>query len=114
MTQPTQDRKPFQDSGPAQDAQGRQELAVTAQPDPGTPSTRDIARVPDLAGSAGRVGPVRTRMPVYVDLLPPCNAGCPAGENIQEWLRLIKHGQEEAVWRQQTRDNPFPAIYGRV
>lgn len=21
--------------------------------------------------------------PIYVDLLPPCNAGCPAGENIQ-------------------------------
>jgi hypothetical protein len=26
-------------------------------------------------------GPVRDRRPVYVDLLPPCNAGCPAGEN---------------------------------
>ena len=24
-------------------------------------------------------GPVRERRPVYVDLLPPCNAGCPAG-----------------------------------
>ncbi|HIW30026.1 MAG TPA: NAD(P)-binding protein [Candidatus Luteococcus avicola] len=75
---------------------------------------RDITQLPDLASTAGRVGPVRTRMPIYVDLLPPCNAGCPAGENIQEWLRLIKHGQEEAAWRQLTRDNPFPAIHGRV
>lgn len=81
---------------------------------PGDRTGRDITRLPDLAGGAGRVGPVRTRMPVYVDLLPPCNAGCPAGENIQEWLRLIKHGQEEAAWRQLTRDNPFPAIHGRV
>jgi tRNA uridine 5-carboxymethylaminomethyl modification enzyme gidA len=47
-------------------------------------------------------------------MLPPCNAGCPAGENIQEWLRLIKAGQHEAAWRQLTADNPFPAIHGRV
>ncbi|GAA1394105.1 NAD(P)-binding protein [Luteococcus peritonei] len=78
------------------------------------PTARDITQLPDLATGTSRVGPVRTRMPIYVDLLPPCNAGCPAGENIQEWLRLIKHGQEESAWRQLTRDNPFPAIHGRV
>ncbi len=75
---------------------------------------RDITRLPDLSHGAGRVGPVRSRKPLYVDLLPPCNAGCPAGENIQEWLRLIKAGEAEAAWRQLTRDNPFPAIHGRV
>jgi formate dehydrogenase beta subunit len=53
-------------------------------------------------------------MPVYVDLLPPCNNACPAGENIQEWLRLVKAGQEELAWRQLVMDNPFPAIHGRV
>jgi NADPH-dependent glutamate synthase beta subunit-like oxidoreductase len=53
-------------------------------------------------------------MPVYVDLLPPCNNACPAGENIQEWLRLVKAGQEELAWRQLVQDNPFPAIHGRV
>lgn len=77
-------------------------------------TNRDITKLPDLGVGAGRVGPQRTRMPVYVDLLPPCNAGCPAGENIQEWLRLIKANEEEAAWRQLTRDNPFPAIHGRV
>ncbi|HMR12529.1 MAG TPA: NAD(P)-binding protein, partial [Arachnia sp.] len=45
---------------------------------------------------------------------PPCNAGCPAGENIQEWLRLIKAGNAVAAWRQLVKDNPFPAIHGRV
>ncbi|MGL5247430.1 MAG: NAD(P)-binding protein [Brooklawnia sp.] len=74
----------------------------------------DITQLPDLAEGAGRVGPVRTRMPIYVDLLPPCNNACPAGENIQEWLRLIKENQAEAAWRQLVRDNPFPAIHGRV
>lgn len=75
---------------------------------------KDMTQLPDLTRAEGRVGPVRTRMPVYVDLLPPCNNACPAGENIQEWLRLVKAHQHEAAWRELTRDNPFPAIHGRV
>ena len=51
---------------------------------------QDITARPDLARTTGRVTPTRTRRPVYLDMLPPCNAGCPAGENIQQWLRLIK------------------------
>ena len=78
------------------------------------PFRLDMTHLPDLAATAGRVGPVRTRMPVYVDLLPPCNKACPAGENIQEWLRLVKAGADEAAWRELTRNNPFPAIHGRV
>ncbi|MGK0541212.1 MULTISPECIES: NAD(P)-binding protein [Propionimicrobium] len=74
----------------------------------------DVTAVPDLALGTSKIGPVRTQIPIYVDLLPPCNNACPAGENIQEWLRLIKEGKEEAAWRQLVRDNPFPAIHGRV
>ncbi len=75
---------------------------------------RDITQRPDLAEGAGRVAPVRSRKPIYVDLLPPCNAGCPAGENIQAWLELTKNGDLEGAWRVLTKDNPFPAIHGRV
>ena len=75
---------------------------------------RDMTVQPDLSHTAGRVAPVRSRKPIYLDMLPPCNAGCPAGENIQEWLRLIKAGEAEAAWRQLVADNPFPAIHGRV
>ncbi len=75
---------------------------------------RDITQLPDLAAGSGRVAPVRSRMPVYVDLLPPCNNACPAGENIQEWLRLVKARQDEAAWRELVKNNPFPAIHGRV
>ncbi len=75
---------------------------------------RDITQLPNLAAEGGRVAPVRSRMPVYVDLLPPCNNGCPAGENIQEYLRLVKAGQDEAAWRELVKNNPFPAIHGRV
>ena len=75
---------------------------------------RDLTPLPDLLHGSARAGPVRTRRPVYLDLLPPCNAGCPAGENIQAWLGYAQAGQHEQAWRQLTQDNPFPAIHGRV
>lgn len=75
---------------------------------------RDITGLPDLGVEGGRVAPVRTRMPIYVDLLPPCNNACPAGENIQEWLRLVKAGEDQAAWLELVKNNPFPAIHGRV
>ena len=75
---------------------------------------RDLTPLPDLVHGAARAGPVRTRRPVYLDLLPPCNAGCPAGENIQAWLGFAQAGQHEQAWRQLVADNPLAAIHGRV
>jgi NADPH-dependent glutamate synthase beta subunit-like oxidoreductase len=75
---------------------------------------RDLTPLPDLLHGAARAGPVRTRRPVYLDLLPPCNAGCPAGENIQAWLGFAQAGQHEQAWRQLVADNPLAAIHGRV
>src|ERR1700744_1101773 len=75
---------------------------------------RDLTPVPDLVQGAGLTGAARARRPVYVDLLPPCNAGCPAGENIQAWLAHAETGDHERAWRQLVADNPMPAIHGRV
>jgi NADPH-dependent glutamate synthase beta subunit-like oxidoreductase len=77
-------------------------------------SPRDITPLPDLAHGRSRGGPVRAERPVYVDLLPPCNAACPAGENIQEWLARVQAGEHERAWRVLVADNPFAAIHGRV
>ncbi len=63
---------------------------------------------------ANKTGTWRTERPVYVDRLPPCNAQCPAGEDIQGWLFHAESGDYEAAWRHLMRDNPFPAIMGRV
>ena len=63
---------------------------------------------------ANKTGSWRTSRPVYVDRLPPCNNACPAGENIQQWLFHAEGGDYEAAWRQLTRDNPLPAVMGRV
>jgi 2-oxoacid:acceptor oxidoreductase delta subunit (pyruvate/2-ketoisovalerate family) len=63
---------------------------------------------------ANRTGSWRTERPTYVDLMPPCNHACPAGENIQQWLYHAEDGSYEAAWRQIMLDNPLPAIMGRV
>ena len=63
---------------------------------------------------ANKTGSWRTLKPVYLDRLPPCNATCPAGEDIQGWLFHAEGGHYEAAWRHLVRDNPFPAIMGRV
>jgi len=63
---------------------------------------------------ANKTGSWRTERPQYVDRLPPCNATCPAGEDIQGWLFHAESGDYEAAWRHLTRDNPFPAVMGRV
>lgn len=73
----------------------------------------DITRPPDLAHEQFS-GPQRTQHPVYVDLLPPCNHACPAGENIQAWLALVQQGQFKEAWESIMLDNPLPAVHGRV
>ncbi|WP_298209317.1 NAD(P)-binding protein [Ferrimicrobium sp.] len=74
----------------------------------------DVTPLPDLSRGRSLTGPSRSRRPIYLDLLPPCNVACPAGENIQSWLAHIDAGQFEQAWRQLVLDNPFPSIHGRV
>ncbi|HTW72541.1 MAG TPA: NAD(P)-binding protein [Acetobacteraceae bacterium] len=74
---------------------------------------RDLTPLVDPSREAG-TGPFRTRRPVYVDLLPPCNNACPAGENIQGWLALAQAGEYRKAWELLVADNPLPATHGRV
>ena len=63
---------------------------------------------------ANKTGSWRSERPLYVDRLPPCNAQCPAGEDIQGWLYHAEGGDYERAWRHLIRDNPLPAVMGRV
>jgi NADPH-dependent glutamate synthase beta subunit-like oxidoreductase len=63
---------------------------------------------------ANKTGSWREERPVYVHRLPPCNHACPAGENIQQWLYHAESGDYEAAWRELVKDNPLPAVMGRV
>jgi 2-oxoacid:acceptor oxidoreductase delta subunit (pyruvate/2-ketoisovalerate family) len=63
---------------------------------------------------ANHTGSWRTSRPVYLDRLPPCNHACPAGEDIQGWLYFAEEGRYKEAWEALMRDNPFPALHGRV
>ena len=56
----------------------------------------------------------RTARPVYLNRLPPCNHACPAGENVQAWLAEAQAGRSREAWARIVRDNPLPAVHGRV
>lgn len=73
----------------------------------------DFTPIVDLVAEPG-TGPVRERRPVYVDLLPPCNHACPAGENIRAWLAHARAGRSREAWLTLVKDNPLPAVHGRV
>ncbi|MGH8636342.1 MAG: NAD(P)-binding protein [Burkholderiales bacterium] len=68
----------------------------------------------DARDTMHRKPPVRTMRPLYVDRLPPCNHACPAGENVQAWLAEAQSGRYRQAWEIIVRDNPLPAVHGRV
>lgn len=44
----------------------------------------------------------------------PCQAACPAGTDIPEYLAAISRGEFATAYRINLRDNVFPAVLGRV
>jgi NADPH-dependent glutamate synthase beta subunit-like oxidoreductase len=60
-------------------------------------------------------GSWRTLMPVNIMQTPPCNHGCPAGNDIRGFLRTLAEKKDyEEAWHVLTRTNPLPATCGRV
>lgn len=79
-----------------------------------SPHAADRTLPADLHQHAEGTGPERRRLPLYLNRLPPCNAACPAGENIQSWLSLAQAGDFKGAWLKLVEDNPLPAVHGRV
>jgi len=52
--------------------------------------------------------------PIYLNKTPPCNAGCPAGEDIEGWLSLVGKGELQEAFELLLSENPFPAACGRI
>jgi len=62
------------------------------------------------------------KCPTYIQSSPPCQASCPAGEDIRGYLNIAR-GMEKApdgmawqeyAFRRLTEANPFPSVMGRV
>ncbi len=62
------------------------------------------------------------KCPTYVHRTPPCQGGCPSGEDIRGWLDIVRGIEkptggvpwQEYAFRRSTNANPFPSMMGRV
>jgi len=61
-----------------------------------------------------RTGSWRTQTPRYVKNLAPCNAICPAGNDVVAFLHAAAHGDDAAAAAVLGRTTPFAAVCGRV
>ncbi len=59
-------------------------------------------------------GTWRFMKPIYEDKVPACQNACPAGSDIEGWISLIRQGEYEMAYWHLKREQPFPAILGRV
>ncbi len=52
--------------------------------------------------------------PMYRDAVAPCNQACPAGVDVQGYLNLLRQDRLDEALDLLMRENPMPAITGRV
>jgi len=63
---------------------------------------------------ANKTGSWRYLKPRYEEKTAPCSAACPAGEDIGKIELLTRDGLFKEAWETILRENPFPAVCGRV
>lgn len=61
-----------------------------------------------------KTGTWRAALPVYVNPPSPCRAACPVDGHIVDWIAMARAGDLFGAWTTLTRNNPFPAVAGRV
>jgi NADPH-dependent glutamate synthase beta subunit-like oxidoreductase/Pyruvate/2-oxoacid:ferredoxin oxidoreductase delta subunit len=89
------------------------ELAMAAPPAPSGPVAGILD---DVVGGMPQIqtGDWATRNPHRQELLPPCNNGCPAGNNVQGFVAAVgKQDYTKAVGII-LETSPFPGVCGRV
>jgi len=74
------------------------------------PLTRHAASPP----TGLKTGAWRTQVPQYVEHLAPCNAWCPAGNDVVGFLQTLLHEGEEAAARVLSETQPLASVCGRV
>jgi len=63
---------------------------------------------------AVRTGTWRAALPHYIDAPSPCHQACPVNGDIAEWIGLARKRDFRAAWDVLARNNPFPAVAGRI
>jgi 2-oxoacid:acceptor oxidoreductase gamma subunit (pyruvate/2-ketoisovalerate family) len=82
--------------------------ARTAAAVPGVEEVLEDLPVPRTTGSW------RTQAPVYRSHAAPCNAGCPAGNDVVGFVQALATGGVESAAEVLFRTQPLPSVCGRV
>ena len=61
-----------------------------------------------------RTGTWRAAIPQYRDTPSPCRIACPVGGEIAAWIGQARAHEWQRAWETLTRNNPFPAVTGRI
>ena len=79
-------------------------------------SEKDMPPVPMSEANTlyNKTGSWKYVQPIYQNKTPPCNAACPAGEDIEGWLSMVGKGEFSEALKLLLNENPFPAICGRI
>ena len=63
---------------------------------------------------AVKTGTWRAALPRYISAPSPCHVACPVSGDIAMWIGRAREGDYRSAWEILTRNNPFPAVAGRV
>jgi NADPH-dependent glutamate synthase beta subunit-like oxidoreductase/ferredoxin len=61
-----------------------------------------------------RTGTWRAALPRHIRAPSPCRQACPVSGDIAEWIGLARAGEWRGAWETVVRNNPFPAVAGRI
>lgn len=99
---------------PAEGVPGRgRDLRVAAAPSPAPPVIDLVAHAAGPAPTL-RTGTWRSQTPRYLRNLSPCNAVCPAGNDVEGFLRALARDDAEGAAEVLARTTPLAGVCGRV
>lgn len=84
------------------------------------PDTKNIEDIPlfisksKISTKGNKTGSWRFVRPGYEEKTAPCSSTCPAGEDIARVEMFASQGRFQQAWETIIRENPFPAVCGRV
>jgi NADPH-dependent glutamate synthase beta subunit-like oxidoreductase/Pyruvate/2-oxoacid:ferredoxin oxidoreductase delta subunit len=61
-----------------------------------------------------KTGTWRAALPQHIRAPSPCHAACPVNGDIADWIGRARNRDYRGAWEVLTRNNPFPAIAGRI
>ena len=78
------------------------------------PAVLELTQHVSGAAPGLKTGSWRTQAPRYIEALAPCNAWCPAGNDVVGFVQAVARGDIAEAASILDRTQPFPSICGRV